>query len=82
MQIKEADIDFWGTQFETLKYRYNARIYPPRVKVTVDVPHELHRIKLPVQFEGCSGDSQLDMEILFPLSTNKRQLHHLILCTQ
>ena len=35
--------------------------------MTVDAPDIEPRIKLPLQFKGCL-DSQLDMEILFPLS--------------
>lgn len=43
-------------------------MYPPRVTMTVSAPNIEPRIKLPIQFEGCLDNSQLDMEIHFPLS--------------
>lgn len=42
-------------------------MYPPRVKMTVDMKDPDTTIKLPVTIEGCSGNSQLDMELIFPL---------------
>ena len=68
-QIKESEIDFWNINFETLHIRHQEKMYPPRVKMTVDAPNVEPRIKFLFKFEGCSIDSQLDdMEILFPLS--------------
>ena len=43
-------------------------MYPPRVKMTVDAQDVEPRTKLLIEFDGCSSDSQLDMEIFFPLS--------------
>ena len=66
IQIKESDVDFWGIKFEVLKFKHQVKTYPPRVTMTVSTPSDIHCVKLPVQFEGCSG---LDLiEILFPLS--------------
>ena len=42
-------------------------MYPPRVKMTVTLRNPNHVLKLPVKFEGCTSDSQLDTDITFPL---------------
>ena len=61
------DIDFWKIK-KTLQFKIKRKMYPPRVRMTVDAPNIEPRIKLPIRFEGCLDNSQLDMEILFPLS--------------
>ena len=66
MQIKESSIDFWKIK-KTLQFKIERKMYPPRVRMTIDAPDIEPRIKLPLRFEGCL-DSQLDMEIHFPLS--------------
>ena len=82
IQIQETDIDFWNTEFETLKLKYQERMYPPRVRMTVDAPSIEPRTKFLVKFDGCSSDSQLNMEILFPLSKlNEIQLCYAYLYT-
>ena len=43
-------------------------MYPPRVKLTVQMKSVDHIFKLPVKINGCSGDGQLDTELLLPLS--------------
>ena len=68
IQIPETEIDFWNTKFEILRLKHQERIYPPRVRMTVDAPNAEPRSKLLIEFDGCSSDSQLSMEILFPLS--------------
>ena len=68
LQIQEIDVNFWNTNFETLQLKHQRKMYPPRIKMTVDAPNIDPRIKLLVKFDGCSSDSQLDMEIFFPLS--------------
>ena len=42
-------------------------MYPPRVQMTVTLRNPDQILKLPVKFEGCSGDSQLNTDITFPL---------------
>lgn len=79
IKIKEMDVDFWNTKFEILQFKHEAKMYPPRVRMTVDVPNVEPRMKLLINFEGCSRDSQLDMEILFPLTSN-HQLDHISSC--
>ena len=51
-----------------MPFKIERKMYPPRVTMTVDAPNIEPRIKLPIRFEGCLDDSQLDMEIHFPLS--------------
>ena len=68
IQIQETSINFWNTNFETLQLKHRCKMYPPRVRMTVDAPNVEPRIKLLIKFNGCSSDSQLDMELFFPLS--------------
>ena len=42
-------------------------MYPPRVKMTVTLINPDQILKLPVKFEGCSSDSQLNADITFLL---------------
>ena len=67
MQIRAAEIDFWGKDFDTMKTRHVRRMYPPRVKMTVLMNSSEYLFKLPIKFIGCSADSQLDVELAFPL---------------
>ena len=73
------DVDFWNTEFEILKFKHEARTYPPSVRMTVDAPSIEPRMKLLVKFEGCSRESQLDMEILFPLTSNYQLYNDIII---
>ena len=68
IQIKAFDIDFWNFPYNQIKLRQKKNMYPPRVKLTVQMKSVDHIFKLPVKINGCSGDSQLDTELLLPLS--------------
>ena len=46
--------------------RHKLKTYPPRIQMTVRLK-TMDDIKLPVTFEGCSTDSQLNMELTFPI---------------
>ena len=46
-------------------------MYPPRVKMTVSLKNPDLTLKLPVKFTGCLSDSQLDVELTFPLGKNE-----------
>lgn len=46
-------------------------MYPPRVKMTVSLRNPDLTLKLPVKFSGCLSDSQLDVELTFPLGKNE-----------
>lgn len=50
-----------------MKIRHETNIYPPRVKMTVTLTNADHPVKVPVVFEGCSKESQLNSDITFPL---------------
>lgn len=50
-----------------MKLQHETRMYPPRVKMTVTLINPDQILKLPVKFEGCSSDSQLNADITFPL---------------
>ena len=41
-------------------------MYPPRVQLSVSL-RSSECIKVPIKFTGCSSDSRLDMELIFPL---------------
>ena len=50
-------------------------MYPPRVKMTVSIKHpNLNQFILPVKFEGCRDDGELDMDLTLPFGM------HDILC--
>ena len=67
MQIRAPDIDFWEARVEVMKLKHETNMYPPRVKMTVTMRNPENNIKLPIKFEGCSSDSQLNTDIIFPL---------------
>ena len=46
--------------------RHKLRIYPPRIQMTVRLK-TVDDIRLPITFEGCSNDSQLNVELTFPI---------------
>ena len=50
-----------------MKLQHETRMYPPRVKMTVTLRNPDQILKIPVKFEGCSSDSQLNTDITFPL---------------
>lgn len=50
-----------------MRIRHNLKMYPPRVKMTVSAKCYDFSFKLPVKFIGCSSDSELDVELMFPL---------------
>ena len=54
-------------------------MYPPRVKMTVSLKNPDLTLKLPVKFTGCLSDSQLDVELTFPLGKKPNFEHTLIL---
>ena len=71
LQIKASEINFWKSNFnsvEKLKLRHELKTYPPRMKMTVVTQPSEHLI-LPVQFEGCSDDCRLNLDLIFPLGT-------------
>ena len=53
-------------------------MYPPRVKMTVSLKNPDLTLKLPVKFTGCLSDSQLDVELTFPLGKNEATILPLI----
>ena len=67
VQIKALDIEFWTKRFDDLRRQHQRQMYPPRVKMTIRLKSPDAIFKLPVKFTGCSSDSNLDMEITFPL---------------
>lgn len=66
IQIRASDIDFWKTNFDTMKLKHEKRIYPPRVKMTIMLKDSESR-KLLVRFVGSSNDNQLNTEVPLPL---------------
>ena len=71
VQIRASDMDFWTMGFENMQLRHNLKMYPPRVKMTVSMNSSDVAFKLPIKFNGCSDDSQLDIELTFPLGKKK-----------
>ena len=71
MQILASEINFWKLKFnfEELKLRHKLKLYPPRMKMTVMTKPSDHNLVLPVHFEGCSYDSRLNLDLIFPLGT-------------
>ena len=69
MQIRASDIDFWSKNYNSdmMEIRHKTKMYPPRIKMTVCMKSsDQQLIKLQVKFIGCSGDSQLGAELIFP----------------
>ena len=58
-----------------MRRRHQRRMYPPRVKMTVSLKNPDLTLKLPVKFTGCLSDSQLDVELTFPLGKNNVIVH-------
>lgn len=78
MQIRASDIDFWnrGLDFEAMQLRHERRMYPPQVKMTVIMNNSDLVLKIPVKFEGCTSDSQLDVELTLPPSGVLKYMLH------
>ena len=58
--------------------QHEKKMYPPRVKMTVILKNKEDAI-VPVKFLGCSSDSQLDIDLPFPLYIGNyscRLVHH------
>ena len=66
MQIKVSAIDFWGLGFDVMQLQHEKKIYPPRVKITIILKNTEDTV-VPIKFVGCSIDSQLDVDLPFPL---------------
>ena len=76
VQIKKDDINFWEKGEDHMRLRHEKKMYPPRVKMTVSMTDPHQAFKLPVRFEGCSSDSQVDLELTFPLTGNNISSAH------
>ena len=74
-QINASDIDFWNREQESVKLEFKMNMYPPRMKVIVDMSDSTSRkFKLSVNFEGCLNDD-LDTELIFPLKSGLSLSH-------
>ena len=60
-------MDFWSMGVDKMQMKHDLKMYPPRVKMTVSMKCSDLAFKLPIKFNGCSDDSQLDTELTFPL---------------
>ena len=47
--------------------RHERKMYPPQVKMTVRLQDSTNIFKIPVKVFGCSTDSELDVELTFPI---------------
>ena len=70
MQIRASDINFWDRKFDfkAMKLRHERRMYPPRIKMTIVMKDADLTLVIPVKFEGCTKDSQLDMDLTLPFT--------------
>ena len=78
VQIRASDMEFWNMGIENMQLRHDLKMYPPWVKMTISMKNADLSFKLPIKFNGCSDDSQLDMELTFPLGKNNREMFSLI----
>ena len=74
MQIQISKIDFWRLGFDVMQLQHEKKIYPPRVKITVILKSTEDAI-VRIKFVGCSSDSQLDVDLPFPLYTGTCNFH-------
>ena len=75
-QIKASEIDFWNCKQKSMEFKHRMKMYPPRMKVTVDMSNStLHKFKLPIKFEG-SLNEDLDTELIFPLQSSISSIIH------
>ena len=61
------DIDFWKRDFSDMKQRHERKMYPPRVKMTVSMRNPKLTHTLPIKFEGCEDNLQLNVDLTIPL---------------
>ena len=82
IQIRALDIEFWNKKFDDLQRQHQRRMYPPRIKMTVRSRNPDSIFKIPIKFIGCSSDSNLDLEITFPLGERERERErkHVLCC--
>ena len=58
-----------------MKLELELNMYPPRMKVTVDMSDStLHKFTLPIKFEGSLNEG-LDTEVMFPLQSSISSSH-------
>ena len=66
MQIQCSDVDYSSKSNEDIKLMHETRVYPPRIKMTVQMnsskPFILH-----VNVKGSNSDEKLGVDLLFPL---------------
>ena len=67
MQIRITDIEFWKRDFNDMRRRHGRKMYPPQVKMTVSIRNPEFTLTLPVKFEGCTDNSQLNVDLTIPL---------------
>ena len=43
---------------------HDVKIYPPRVKMTIDTERASGAFTIPVKIDGCAEDGELDVELM------------------
>ena len=69
------DINFWNQDVTVMNLKHERKMYPPRVKMTVDMKNPDATVKLLLKINGT--ENQLDAELNFPLTIGK--LHMIVL---
>ena len=49
---------------EKVKLMHDVKIYPPRVKMTIDTERASGAFTIPVKIDGCAEDGELDVELM------------------
>ena len=71
MQIRITDIEFWNRDANDMKRRHERKMYPPRVVMTISIRNPELTHTLPIKFEGCADNSQLDIDLTIPFGKKK-----------
>ena len=51
--------------------KHERKMYPPRMKLTICWTKPDDVFTIPIKFTGCSTDSQLDVDLKFPIGMDK-----------
>lgn len=77
------EINFWNDSFTTMQLKHERKMYPPRVKMTVDMRDSDVTIKLLLKVNGClakPGKGSLDAELNLPLAIGRLCMRSLCYC--
>ena len=66
MQIHCSEVDYSSKSVDVVKLMHETKVYPPRVKMTVQMKSD-NPFTLRINVKGSDSDNKLSVDLLFPL---------------